>query len=446
MSSGYRDPTLRVMRSNASRVYCMSDIHMGNARPTNDLTGRSYIHFRNVLLKLKGTINTGETNKFDLVFNGDVFDFWKAIPEPLPNENDLKLGDLKKDYNLRRFQEILQYNHDIIKILAGMIFDPRYEKGMHLIILPGNHDDVFPQYEREFRKKLIEHFIVAAYLEGIITNLNQQATYVYELNKRLHTRYVVYWNKKLKLYIEHGHRFDDHNRLRTIDSRNIESEGQIIVEGLLNGLHDINLNQNQHLWRFYLRRNSKLRKALRLIDNFYDPLDGIQLIKKIANDSNMSQAYDLLRWDMVHNFRHAEMELIDLADFVLGSYNWVQVAADVFRRNVWDRKPTPKENAREIMNYNDSWARRSTGGIKPKIVIFGHTHINESDPPLDKKNVPRQYVNTGTFVESYETSNPPFRTVLPQWVKIEARPLNYAKPPRANVSNPQNISNDVQIW
>ena len=407
----YRDHKNISYPSRSPMVFCASDIHMGNSRKTNDLTGHTVAEFGfflKYLHKQLAKYSERRPSAFDLVLNGDVFDFWKSIPDPLPRSCDylssgtsrkdcLKLGS-KEDY-VRRFNEIIDHNRGILSWLVPVIYDKDLENGCTLIILPGNHDDIFPTYEPLFRKKLIEGLVNAAIENGYITDTpaNRKKWAADIIGPRLKTNRTSYWNKKLKVYAEHGERFDNHNRLREISNQNVESQGQLIVEGLLNWLHDLNLNSSQHWWRIWLKNNPSAQLALRLIDNFENPVDAV---KYIENAIKSKEAKESLNVAFIENLKYADMHFFaSLASLTSFSRNLQNILNSIFRKS---GKKKCRQAADKILEGKDQRVLTVTGGVKPKIVLLGHTHVNDAVPLLkDLINQPKQYINTGTFVDHY---------------------------------------------
>jgi len=385
-------------------VFTLSDIHMGNSRPTSDLSGRNASEVVKILNSIEGQLNPGQWEAFDLVFNGDTFDFWKAIPNPVPSEVSspghpgYRL-DTIEDYE-QRFREILAQNQWLPLMLARIIFRPDpFEMGCHVYILGGNHDDpADPQRfgPARFKRMLVGSIVTAALQQGLVPPTPQfMAIYQAEVERRLHWgRPMIYSNPQLAVHIEHGHRWDKNNQLRRDHGQVIYSEGQILVENFMNGLHDINLSKFFFGWLDLMRgmpgpAQRKLRDGLRWIDNFTSELGcrnylsarfgGMAKIEEAIN-----QDFALSQWQRDPS-TWQQVLLLTLPEVA-------ELLYKVFFRH--DQVADLQNAAQTLMNQS---------GTK-RIVVFGHSHIIDKVPVRQPapQVVKRQYVNTGTFVDMAE--------------------------------------------
>jgi hypothetical protein len=463
-----------VFRSSAEYVFCLSDIHLGNQRLTNELMkGESErIYFISVLDDIKQYIDryrretSASTSELDLVvepsipptvdvvFNGDTFDVWTAIPDPLPKEGDLELGTAA-DYS-KRFGQILDYNEDIlVKITEIIVAGGR--AGSHVIFVTGNHDDPLPEYTGIFKQLLIDK-LTNMLGRGVIVPPPfepAQSNFVNWLMSFINLGDNVYWNQKLRLYIEHGHRHDEDNMKRQIKNGNdwhdIPSKGQIIVEGTRNTQRDLNLNPLYHRWTHWFRSPHNPREARRALSlfNFYNPADWLAYLEEqlaaAGINEDESDADDLLEWEIGSVFRHADKPIT--AGLILGTPGFI---ADILARFIfWVKRSTFVENLRDAADTildgstSDDWSFR-VYNIPPRIVVFGHSHVNDADPPINgNENVDRQYVNTGTFIKFYR-SRPPINSIRPQWISVKFQPGipgDPQNPPKAIIWTP-NSSTD----
>lgn len=429
MSFSYIDPISRPVKSDAWEVFCCSDTHMGNNRLTNDLHGgRRRDRVLKFLRRIKTRMSIMIANPdpeypkkmFDVVFHGDIFDFWKAIRNPLPDETLQTLGS-RLDYGFR-FKEILDYNSDILSSLASILCqsgDPQLTPKFFFLF--GNHDDPI-----EYNPGLYRNWFMQKITQEAKKLFPGSPSLLSAISTNVKFGDSVYWNKPLKLYIEHGHRFDDHNKRRIHPkiSGNTISEGQIIVEGFLNGLHDLNLNPNYFSIKFYA--NSSVRKALRLIDNFYKEQDALAHISKACIAAKADDIIYNLLGQAVAMFINANFDPTLTMSIAAGIAHpdpakaalLIQAALLIRRMFLSDEC---RKGAEEILNGNDKYTKGITGNVIPKIVVLGHTHINYAEEELKSIIVKRQYCNTGTFVDIYK-KRPPNQRVYPEYLHIRHVP------------------------
>lgn len=429
MSYKYLKPPRILWPAHTTKVFCLSDVHLGNSRPTNDLGKSNKARLLKVLDKIRAELVPGNLHSFDLVLNGDTFDFWKAVPNPLPSEDGspgiggYRLHDYQ-DY-IHRFNEILTHNNDVITSLANILFKPDPEEmGVRLYILTGNHDDPASSQlhgTTEFRTLLVRTIAQAGIAAQKIPSFMHSAYFV-GINDRVYwDAPQIYHNRRMKLHIQHGHRWDNHNILRESLNAVLWSEGQIIVEHFLNGLHDINLNTYEFGWEEAEELSPILMTTLRNIDNFTDPLNAERYAMAIAAPNV----------DVKMLFRKHGLSAFWMADqktkWTLATLPWISDVMALIYKYILrgDHVKILQKQALALL-----------GNPINKIVLLGHTHIYDAEPPLNRSPVPQQYVNTGTFVDvlQYKPSNP-----------TKPRVLDYMKPVKVFII-PQKKKARVQVW
>jgi hypothetical protein len=429
-------PTARY-KSVAREVYCTSDVHLGNTRWTNDLhkqnNSPNFNGFLTFLGEVAATVAQAaqpgnvNLNVLDLVLHGDIFDFWKAVPNPLFGEDQFHLHT-EEDY-VQRFREILAYNEEVLWQLCLILYHFELKVGAHVYILPGNHDAAPGQIiPNRLRPMLLDALVRAADTGNLIPPTGQQA-YRAALDGQLHWgKEEVYDNTELLLHIQHGHRWDNANLPRREDNIDMLAEGHILVESFLNGLHDINLSTFQPAWehvRTVMARkpaphNINLAELGRRMDNFDSELGAADYLRAVISmhggevDTLMRNTTSATFWQMDWKVLSALASLPIIADIgelfaKLGS---------ALRRSMFS--PMLQDEGNRILDgaYSQVWP------TVPKVVVMGHTHIFDEDPPTSASSTSsmapptegtRQYINSGTWVDvlHYDSSNPQAPRALP---------------------------------
>lgn len=416
MAITYVGPRREVHQGTVPVVHCASDVHLGNARPTNDLTGRMKSDFIQYLFEVAYRTPVSpagdQTHAFDLVLNGDIFDFWKAVPDPLPKENDLDLHSLAD--SMLRFTQILDSNNEFCVALAAILFRPFEEVGAHVIILVGNHDDPVEIHGAAvFLPVLLSRITAAAVASNLVAPADAPR-YLQNISRRLFWGPTVYENRTLQLHVQHGHRWDNHNRLREDNGRSLLSEGQILVEAFINVLHDLNLLTFEYGWEQAREQAPFLQKALQRIDNLTDHLDAFDYIQSVAASSGIDVG-DLLRHHFFAAFRQADQNALA----TLGGIPVLSDAAELLYRILPRRSivSTLRNAAERIFNNQEPSATAN----QCRIALFGHSHIFDADPqPLPLPQLAdTQYLNTGTWVEVLQYN--PTKPLAPDQLKSYQR-------------------------
>jgi len=371
------------------KIFCLSDIHLGNTRPTNDCTPARKRKLTRVLMKIGSELVHGDLQSFDLVLNGDIFDFWKAIPNPMPSTAKPPIMDAFNLHSLedykKRFAEILESNQDIVSILTGLLYDtPDPNTGSNLYILTGNHDDPADDSmfgAGVFRQMLVDNMQALA-----------PAGFHQEIDDRVKWgRPPIYTNRTLKVHIQHGHRWDEANLLRRDNGDIIWSEGQVLVENFLNGLHDNNINTMEFAWERLIQLHPNIVKPLQLMDNFTEHTAGMDYVNAMIPSQSRSELEALMEKHFLMTLWQANHRS---AAFVAtlpipGLVGVLQALYEIVNR----------DHARDMLR---SAAATVIGLGQSKIVLFGHSHIFDHIPPLNNQTEDNQYVNTGTFVDVYK--------------------------------------------
>lgn len=447
MAIEYDRPTthIHVVRD-TDKVISLSDVHMGNSRPTNDLLTDHRQKVMNFLDFIFATEmnNEGNLRCFDLVFNGDTFDFWKAIPNPLPAEeraipftlpqppiasfpwpisipfasNMTRTYPLHSDDDYdQRFKEILEENDDIIDGLARVFYCIERKSGAYIYMLTGNHDD--PAYNAK-RVGKYKEMLLKALAEKIVYSLptlGDVDNFMNTHSPRLIWDYptATYENRVVKTHVQHGHRWDDHNVLRKDTARNIPlvSEGQILVENFLNGLHDFNLSTCVHAWEYQLEICKKsghspreLKMILRNFDNFKGFQEAVSYLEDTFNNTNPE-----LEELFVHQIESTLYQMgwtgASLAASLINTLSLSTLVTHILTK--WIRRSDSRRDwqqyaQRILTNVEDSATKNQV-----KVVLFGHTHLVDLQPrnqPAPNNIVDTQYVNTGTAVDLFGYGTP----------------------------------------
>lgn len=433
MSFEYIQPSTKRHTSRASELYCTSDVHLGNERWTNDLhrkhnaTGHAgFIAFLGeVAAKVATAAQPGNINLdvLDLVLHGDIFDFWKAIPNPLHGEHDFELHS-DADY-VQRFAEILDYNDDVLWQLCLVIYHHELKVGAHLYILPGNHDEASPQLiATELRPRLLRRLAAIARQNGLIPPTGE-AAYVAVLEKQVHWgAEQVYDNTLLLVHIQHGHRWDNANLPRRDNNTVLLAEGQVLVESFLNGLHDLNLCTFQYPWE-RLREQLMAQPAPRLdleqfgrhIDNFDSELGAADYLRALVAQHG-GELDALLRNHSSATFWQMDWKGLSAAT----SMSLIATIGEFFagigyalKRELWN--PVLRQAGIDILDgkYIGVWP------TVPKVVVMGHSHVFDLEPFQNPSPASRQYINSGTWVDVFRFD--PANPTTPQRLSYE-RPVH----------------------
>jgi UDP-2,3-diacylglucosamine pyrophosphatase LpxH len=399
---------------NGEIIYTISDTHLGNSRPTNDLPASSLglQQLAAYLRNLAASITDGQLNAFDLVINGDFLDFWKAVPNPLADGGAFPLH-VSGDYSTRLI-EILNYPayDPIWEAMSRILWawndqnQEFLEAGGHIYILVGNHDDPI-QFENvgNYTKALLNR-ILEITQNRTLTPVSVLASW---MAQRLHWGATYYRNRSLRTHIEHGHYIDPENLRRDDNGVILVAQGHVIVEGFINGCHDLNLNSMKFFWERVVRTGSvgtTIGSALPLIDNFDENTGGRDFVIALAQLGGVPEPVDqALRTQILMTVWEADLNRNAVAaGQIPGVGDLVEKVYLAFFRGA-------SGNQRQYARAQaDLFGRRLTipGVYTPvmanpptiRVVVMGHTHREEFQPAPQLGTVDYQFVNTGTFVES----------------------------------------------
>lgn len=422
----------RTYESTAPIIYSISDLHLGNSRPTNEATEGGFLdRAASWIFDISRTLVEGQFNQFDLVLNGDFFDLWAAIPTPRPDESVFdprELGALfrrvRESVHLKdaRYDELFA---GILQIIAPWDYmrDEPMEASANVIYVVGNHDDDLaytPNLRAVLFLELESRFERLMHLRGSGNPAHRQ--YISQ-QMALHFHLEnYYWNEPLKTYVAHGHQSDHYNLRRKIDNGTpdgliIDAQGRVIVESWINGYQDLVLNGMSFLWNraFTAQNGINIRKALKLYNNFKDNgaakdyvvqvssniLSGLSGVTSDDLEEAIKRQLVSALWEagdngqgLAGNLRNAAKVLnLPFGEYVAAALRALARSANAVQA---------QKDLAQIWRVNGVPVRATTNKKFPKIVVVGHTHTKQFEPPASGNPVEWQFVNTGTSIDVRE--------------------------------------------
>ncbi len=232
-------------------VVILSDLHLGAGRDPR--TGRwsrleDFFYDRELEVFLLHQARRAERRgrPLRLVLNGDVLDFLLVTEVPDDAEarrRGITVGRHERKYGLRhsepasvwKLERIIEGHPRVFDALASLV------AGDHeLVILPGNHDPelFFAAVQRRLQDELVRR------ARAMDPALEEE-----ELRRRIQVR-PWYWHEPGRLFVEHGHQYDESNVLTHLlcpldPRRGAEREidlpvGSLFVRYVHNGLKRAN--------------------------------------------------------------------------------------------------------------------------------------------------------------------------------------------------------------
>ncbi len=333
-------------------TYLISDLHLGNARPTNDAPQDRVMLMDQLIRQIdRDADSIGSELPCTLVLVGDILDLWAAIPTQKHKHPLHSLAETKL-----RLEEVLTLPDN-----QDFFFDPirRYflrddRPNRRLVYVIGNHDDAFLRHPQ------------------LVLRLSQEFG-----TTRFRVAGDSYQNPILRLHAEHGNAFDPHNAWSTSITY-----GQLLVENFCNPLEDPSLRKGprMRLLNQITRRNPQLQELLTFADQVTPDSATIAYLawlETFFNEPRLIEAVTPLIEDTANAV--GDKTSAALAKFAPGF---------VLRLYAWGKASD------EYVPYRTNAATRYSSTVK--VVVLGHTHIADAEPPLRQPSpVVNQYVNTG---------------------------------------------------
>jgi len=338
-------------------IYIVSDFHIGsdehhkhNSNDMGQATLKKFIHW------LKSVDNDARfAPHYDVIMNGDFLDLWQAFrPKP------------KKDTYKNRLIDILKSNEIFFSRLGGFVSN---NHRCHFHYLFGNHDDplvnvkhnpkIDPHFEKSSSSGDLKKIVSAKFPSNPKSRLVPPIGRVWT-----YTTFIIkdsyYYNDKLKVWVEHGHRYDDDN-LRKKDGT--PAGGQELSEYF---------NELQQKWPAAFKDIDKVPevecvKHMRcLVDNPKTPSSYQNEVKKLKNVTLKMKVGKLA-------------QIIDL------------VFTNNFIADLAQSEVKPKNKKAKYYNHvqNDVDVKK-----KAKIAVLAHTHLFEL-----RGGGTIAYANTGSWLE-----------------------------------------------
>jgi UDP-2,3-diacylglucosamine pyrophosphatase LpxH len=340
-------------------VYIVSDFHIGSNRSwsgqvdkklSNDMDKETLENF----LKWLDLVDkdAASYDHYDVVMNGDFLDLWQATR--------LEDDDYKK-----RLEDILDTNqvsnhenNNFFSELGKFIRNNSPRCRFYYVI--GNHDDALYSGNHEGDDKFGEGNSFYSLRNMVTGKLRDGDTSLmsFAMNRQ-------YTNANYKLYVEHGHQHDSTNMK---DENGGPSGGQIIAQQI-NHMQEIDpLFEN-----IEKTPNQETAKYLKcLVDHPGTPENIKNEIDKLKEISIDAEAY------VAGN----------IVDFLLTDEGMSNAIIDRIDPENINRNEL--EEALEIINDVERIPQR-------KIVVFGHTHIHDLQPPQPYSQW--AYANSGTWLD-----------------------------------------------
>jgi len=341
-------------------VYIVSDFHVGsnrnfpgqvNKQLSNDFHERTLKRF---LEWLKAVDNdAARYDHYDIVMNGDFLDLWQAAR---PNNDTYE----------NRLNDILETNEtddtNFFSQLGGFI---RNSPKCRFYYLIGNHDD--PLYSGDNSGDELFGEGNSFYSNRNMVKLKLRAGTTSLMSFAFNKQYT---NSRYQLFVEHGHQHDSTN----LKDENGEPSGGQQVAQQINHMQEI----DSDFGKIENTPNQETAKYLSCLNKRDDTPQNVKdEIEKLKNISIDAESY------FVGN-------IVDflLTDNMVSSLIIDRIEPSSVRAN-------ELKEALEIIN--DSSKIPSY-----KIVVFGHTHLHDLQPPQPYSSW--AHANTGTWIDDIEFS------------------------------------------
>jgi UDP-2,3-diacylglucosamine pyrophosphatase LpxH len=340
-------------------VYIVSDFHIGSnssfpgqvdKKLSNDMDKKTLENF----LKWLDLVDKDAVkyDHYDVVMNGDFLDLWQAT-RPKDDDYQKRLEDI-----LETNQVSNNENKNFFSEL-GRIIRKNSPRGRFYYVI-GNHDDALYSGNHEGDNNFGEGNSFNSLRNMVTGKLRDGNTSLmsFAMNRQ-------YTNANYKLYVEHGHQHDATNMK---DENGGPSGGQLIAQQI-NHMQEIDpLFEN-----IEKTPNQETAKYLKcLVDHPETPeniKNEIDQLKEISIDAEAYVIGNIV--DMLLTDEGMSNAIIDRID------------PENINRN-------ELEEALEIINDVERIPQR-------KIVVFGHTHIHDLQPPQPYSQW--AYVNSGTWLD-----------------------------------------------
>ena len=340
-------------------VYIVSDFHIGSNKSepeqvdkklSNDMDKKTLENF----LKWLDLVDkdAAHYDHYDVVMNGDFLDLWQAA-RPKDDDYQKRLEDI-----LETNQVSNPENNNFFSELGKFIRKNSPRCRFYYVI--GNHDDPLYAGNHEGDAKFgegnsfnsLRNMVTGKLRDGNISLMS------FAMNRQ-------YSNANYKLYVEHGHQHDSTNLK---DENGGPSGGQRIAQQI-NHMQEIDpLFEN-----IEKTPNQETAKYLKcLVNNPGTPENIKNEIDKLKEISIDAEAY------IVGN----------IVDFLLTDEGMSNAIIDRIDPDNINRNELAE--ALEIINDVKRIPRR-------KIVVFGHTHIHDLQPPQPYSQW--AYANSGTWLD-----------------------------------------------
>jgi UDP-2,3-diacylglucosamine pyrophosphatase LpxH len=348
----------------------ISDVHMTDRTTGGPVTDRELVGFVEEIGKLKPG-----GKPLTLLLLGDMFDYlrselWSELFEKHPGcvpwtnakENFANFADSHQEAQLLRIQEGIEQRY---QQFSKALKDLKKLGGLTIRYVFGNHDYML-QLSPPTRERVVRFL-----------SLDENPTREFPME---------YEDKKLSVYAEHGHRYDDYNWHQR--EAGLWAIGDAIVIRVVNRFGELAAKE------LNLTNKMALGRAVHEIDNI-EAYAQIPLYVEWLAKSSLANKVDRDR--LYACWQRTVAEFLALPEFQERKYGSLASKIGLLRKlyGVFDDKKIAKMLPGFKTNYaQKAYLETTTNAI---LRVYGHTHEPGIHPLDEVAGQRRYYANTGTW-------------------------------------------------